>query len=86
MFANNYPDYYDLRGSKMDGPFVPACRTRTGIRRQQEYKNVPGATFREGNLPKADDTAVHAVDDVLLQARALAPTSSMAIWRRATST
>ena len=33
----------------------------------EAYKDVPGAVFREGNLPRADDTAVHAVDDVVLQ-------------------
>ena len=32
------------------------------------YKDVPGAVLREGNLPRAEDTAVHAVDDVVLQA------------------
>ena len=32
------------------------------------YKDLPGAVFREGNLPKDNDTAVHAVDDIVLQA------------------
>ena len=32
------------------------------------YKAVPGAVLRVGNLPKNADTAVHAVDDVVLQA------------------
>ncbi|MFO1105959.1 MAG: alkaline phosphatase [Amaricoccus sp.] len=69
MFANNYPDYYETWGPKMDGPFVPAVQNENKeYVANEEYKNVPGATFREGNLPKADDTAVHAVDDVLLQA------------------
>ncbi len=69
MFANNYPDYYETWGPKMDGPFTPAVQdANKDYVANDEYKDVPGATFREGNLPKSADTAVHAVDDMVLQA------------------
>lgn len=68
VFANNYPDYYETFRPKLDGPFVPAVKNEKGEYVANEaYKDVPGAVFREGNLPRADDTAVHAVDDVVLQ-------------------
>ena len=69
VFANNYPDYYETFRPKLDGPFVPAIKNESGqYVANQAYKDVPGAVFREGNLPRAEDTAVHAVDDVVLQA------------------
>lgn len=69
IFANNFPDYYETWGPKMDGPFVPAVKNEKGEYVANEaYKAVPGATFREGNLPRTQDTGVHAVDDVVLQA------------------
>ena len=68
VFANNYPDYYETFRPKLDSPFVPAVKNEKGEYVANEaYKDVPGAVFREGNLPRADDTAVHAVDDVVLQ-------------------
>ncbi len=69
MFSNNFPDYYETWGPKLDGPFVPAIQDANGNYVANEaYKDVPGATFREGNLPKNADTGVHAVDDIVLQA------------------
>lgn len=69
MFSNNFPDYYETWGPKPDGPFVPALQDGSGeYVANEEYRDVPGAVFREGNLPKAADTGVHTVDDVLLQA------------------
>lgn len=69
MFANNFPDYYETWGPKMNGPFEPAVQNENKeYVANAEYKDVPGATFREGNLPKSADTAVHAVDDIVLQA------------------
>jgi alkaline phosphatase len=68
VFANNYPDYYETFRPKLDGPFVPAIKNEKGEYVANEaYKDVPGAVFRAGNLPRAEDTAVHAVDDVVLQ-------------------
>ncbi len=69
LFASNFPDYYETWGPKLDGPFVPAVEDLDGhYVANQAYKDVPGAVLREGNLPHENDTAVHAVDDVVLQA------------------
>ena len=69
VFANNYPDYYETFRPKLDGPFEPAVQNdKKQYVANEEYKGVPGAVFREGNLPRTSDTAVHAVDDVVLQA------------------
>lgn len=69
IFANNYPDYYETFRPKMDNPFVPAVENeRKEYVANEAYKSLPGAVLRTGNLPKNADTAVHAVDDVVLQA------------------
>ncbi len=69
VFANNFPDYYETFRPKMEGPFEPAVQNeQKQYVANEAYKNVPGAVFREGNLPRSADTAVHAVDDVVLQA------------------
>jgi alkaline phosphatase len=69
VFANNFPDYYETFRPKMDGPFEPAVQNENKeYVANEQYKDVPGAVLRVGNLPKSADTAVHAVDDVVLQA------------------
>lgn len=69
IFASNFPDYYETWGAKLDGPFIPAIQNADGIYVANEaYKDVPGAVLRTGNLPRENDTAVHAVDDIVLQA------------------
>ncbi|WP_418025631.1 alkaline phosphatase (plasmid) [Paracoccus sp. TD-10] len=69
IFASNYPDHYETWGPKLDGPFQPAVQNENGeYVANDAYKDLPGAVFREGNLPKDNDTAVHAVDDIVLQA------------------
>jgi len=69
IFANNGPDHYETFRPKLDGPFEPAVKTEDGIYVANEaYKDVPGAVFVEGNIPRDGDTGVHAVDDVVLQA------------------
>lgn len=68
LFANNFPDYYETFRPKLDGPFEPALQNeKKEYVANQAYKDVPGAVLREGNLPRSSDTAVHAVDDVVLQ-------------------
>ncbi len=70
VFSNNYPDYYETFRPKMDGTFVPAVKNEKGEYVANEaYKNVPGAVLRIGNIPRSEDTGVHAVDDVVLQAQ-----------------
>ncbi|MGY2048259.1 alkaline phosphatase [Methylobacterium sp. JK268] len=68
LFGSNGPDHYETFRPKLDGPFEPAVKTQDGIYVANEtYKSVPGAVFVKGNIPKDEDTAVHAVDDVVLQ-------------------
>ncbi len=69
MAANNGPDHYETFRPKLDGPFVPAIQNENKEYVANEaYKDVPGAVFVEGNIPKDEDTGVHAVDDIVLQA------------------
>ncbi len=69
VFSSNYPDHYETFRPKLDGPFVPAVQNeKKQYVANEAYKDVPGAVFREGNLPRSSDTAVHTVDDVVLQA------------------
>jgi alkaline phosphatase len=69
VFASNSPDYYETFRPKMDGPFEPAIKNdKHEYEANPAYKDVPGAVLRVGNLPKESDSAVHTVDDVVLQA------------------
>ncbi len=69
LAANNGPDHYETFRPKLEGPFVPAVQNEAKEYVANEaYKDVPGAVFVQGNIPKDGDTGVHAVDDVVLQA------------------
>ncbi len=69
IFSNNFPDYYETFRPKLDNPFVPAIKNeKNEYVANEAYKDIPGAVFREGNIPRSDDTGVHSVDDVVLQA------------------
>ncbi|MDW5315740.1 alkaline phosphatase [Rhizobium sp. PL01] len=69
LSANNGPDHYETFRPKMDGPFVPAIQDeKKEYIANEAYKDVPGAVFVQGNIPKEGDSGVHAVDDVVLQA------------------
>ncbi|GLK83015.1 alkaline phosphatase [Ancylobacter defluvii] len=69
IFANNYPDYYETFRPKLDGPFVPAVQNaEKKYVANEQYKDVPGAVLRIGNIPRDGDSGVHAVDDIVLQA------------------
>ncbi len=69
LSANNGPDHYETFRPKLDGPFVPAVQNEAKEYVANEaYKDVPGAVFVQGNIPKDGDTGVHAVDDIVLQA------------------
>jgi len=68
LAANNGPDHYETFRPKMDGPFVPAIQNeKKEYIANEQYKNVPGAVFVQGNIPKNGDSGVHSVDDVVLQ-------------------
>jgi alkaline phosphatase len=69
VFSSNFPDYYETFRPKMDGPFEPSIKNeKDEYVANPAYKDVPGAVLRIGNLPRDNDTAVHTVDDVVLQA------------------
>ncbi|HSI39012.1 MAG TPA: alkaline phosphatase [Xanthobacteraceae bacterium] len=69
VFASNFPDYYETFRPKTDGPFEPVVQNeKKEFVANERYKDVPGAVLRIGNLPRSSDSAVHAVDDVVLQA------------------
>ncbi len=69
IFAADYPDYYETFRPKMDNPFGPTIKNeKSEYVANEAYKDVPGAVHRVGNIPKDESTAVHAVDDVVLQA------------------
>lgn len=66
--ANNGPDHYETFRPKLDGPFVPAIQNeKKEYVANEQYKDVPGAVFVQGNIPKSGDSGVHSVDDVVLQ-------------------
>ncbi|CAN7677604.1 alkaline phosphatase [Rhizobium sp. LjRoot254] len=68
-FSSNFPDYYETFRPKMDGPFEPAIKNeKDEYVANPAYKDIPGAVLRVGNMPRTADSAVHAVDDVVLQA------------------
>lgn len=70
VFSNNFPDYYETFRPKLDNPFVPAVKNeKDQYVANEAYKNVPGAVLRVGNLPRSEDTGVHSVDDMVLQAQ-----------------
>ncbi len=67
--ANNGPDHYETFRPKLDAPFAPAIQNeKKEYIANEQYKDVPGAVFVEGIIPKSSDSGVHAVDDVVLQA------------------
>ncbi len=68
LAATNGPDHYETFRPKLDGPFVPAIQNeKKEYVANEAYKDVPGAVFVQGNIPKTGDSGVHAVDDVVLQ-------------------
>lgn len=70
VFYADFPDYYETYRPKLDGVFTPAIKDENGnYVANEQYKDVPGAQLREGNLPRTADTGVHAVDDVVLTAQ-----------------
>lgn len=69
VFFNNFPDHYETFRPKLDGRFVPAVKNeKDEYVANEAYKDIPGAVFREGILPRSSDTGVHAVDDMVVQA------------------
>jgi alkaline phosphatase len=73
MTIGAHPDFYQTYRPKLDAPFVPAIKSKDAGNAEvyvanPMYKDVPGAVFTEGTLPRKDAQGVHAVDDVILSA------------------
>ncbi|MEW9309399.1 alkaline phosphatase [Labrys neptuniae] len=65
----NYPDHYETFSPKLDGPYEPAIQNeKKEYVANPAYKDVPGAVFVQGNIPRNNDSTAHAVDDIVLQA------------------
>ncbi len=68
-FFNNFPDHYETFRPKLDARFTPAIKNeKDQYVANAAYKDIPGAVFREGILPRDSDTGVHAIDDMIVQA------------------
>ena len=65
----NYPDHYETFQPKLGGPYEPAIQNeKKEYVANPAYKDVPGAVFVQGNIPRNNDSTAHAVDDIVLQA------------------
>lgn len=72
-----HPDYYETYSPKLDGPFEPTACAQADPKdaarclaygANPRYAEAPRAQLMPGNLPKADGSGVHAVDDGVLSA------------------
>lgn len=70
VFFGATPDYFETFTPKLNGPFVPAVKDESGAYiANNDYKDVPGALFRPGVLPRNESQGVHTVDDLLMHAQ-----------------
>jgi alkaline phosphatase len=70
IFSAANPDYYETFRPKMDNPNNPTVEgkeAQTYVANEQ-YKDVPGAMLRFGNLPAMMNSSVHSGEDVILTA------------------
>jgi alkaline phosphatase len=70
IFSASVPDYYETFRPKLDNPNEPTVASKEGgsFDANEKYKNLPGAAFRLGNLPKLANASVHSGEDVILTA------------------
>jgi alkaline phosphatase len=70
IFSASVPDHYETFRPKLDNPNVPTMRGKeTGTYdANEQYRTVPGAVLRPGNLPRFIDSSVHSGEDVILTA------------------
>lgn len=69
FFFSATPDHFETWGPKLDGPFKPTVALAGGkFGANERYRSVPGAVFREGNIPRALEGGVHSAEDVVLGA------------------
>ncbi len=76
IFFADFPDYYETFRPKLDKTFNPAVQNeKKEYVANEEYKDVPGAVLRVGNLPRSASDGVHSADDAVLTA--IGPGSEM---------
>jgi alkaline phosphatase len=70
MFSASLPDHYETFRPRLDNPndpTVPGKEPGT-FEANERYKDIPGAVFRLGNLPRLANASVHSGEDVILTA------------------
>jgi alkaline phosphatase len=70
IFSASLPDHYETFRPKLDNPNAPtvAGETPNTFKANDQYKDVPGAVLRFGNLPAMVNASVHSGEDVILTA------------------
>ena len=70
MFSGSVPDHYETFRPKLDNPNNPtvAGEEPGAFKANEDYKAVPGAMLRLGNLSKYINASVHSGEDVILTA------------------
>lgn len=70
VFFGAHPDYYETYRSFPDATFTPAVKDEKGnYVANAQYRDVEGAHFVEGNLPRNESQGVHTVDDLVVTAQ-----------------
>ncbi len=70
IFSASVPDHYETFRPKLDDPNSPTVEGKdphTYVA-NEKYKEIPGATFRPGNLPAMANASVHSGEDVIFTA------------------
>jgi len=70
MFSASLPDHYETFRPRLDNPNDPTVPGKEAgtYEANERYKDVPGAVFRLGNLPRLANASVHSGEDVILTA------------------
>jgi alkaline phosphatase len=70
IFSASLPDHYETFRPKLDNPNNPTVAGKNGApsTANEQYKDVPGAVLRLGNLPAIVNASVHSGEDVILTA------------------
>ncbi len=70
IFSAALPDHYETFRPKLDNPNAPtvAGKEKGTYVANEQYKDVPGAFLRLGNLPAMMNASVHSGEDVILTA------------------
>ena len=68
IFSAAVPDHYETFRPKLDNPNNPTVEGKTPQTyvANEQYKDVPGAMLRFGNLPAMMNSSVHSGEDVIL--------------------